>query len=61
MKEEKIFNITADQETDGTRLDRVLSFSLPETSRSHIQKLIEKGMVSLEGETCFSKKHKVKA
>ncbi|HPR23660.1 MAG TPA: RluA family pseudouridine synthase [Bacillota bacterium] len=61
MKEEKIFNITADQETDGTRLDKVLSFSLPETSRNHIQKLIEKGMVSLGGEVCFSKKHKVKA
>jgi 23S rRNA pseudouridine1911/1915/1917 synthase len=61
MKEEKIFNITADQETDGTRLDRVLSFSLPEISRSHIQKLIEKGMVFLEGEVCLSKKYKVKA
>jgi 23S rRNA pseudouridine1911/1915/1917 synthase len=55
-----IISIIIDDETEGARLDKALSFSLPETSRTYLQKLIELGMVSVNGITCFSKKYLVK-
>ena len=50
------FNIT--EETKGTRLDLVLSAGLEDYSRSFIQKLFEKGRISVNGEVCTSKKYK---
>ena len=50
------FNIT--EETSGTRLDLVLSAGLEDYSRSFIQKLFEKGAVSVNGTVCDSKKYK---
>lgn len=50
--------ITVGQEADGTRLDVMLSASLEGHSRSFVQKLIEKGGVSVNGDVCTSKKYK---
>lgn len=55
-----IITIIVDNETEGARLDKALSFSLAETSRTYLQKLIEMGMVSVNGITCYSKKYPVK-
>lgn len=58
MRREEI-NIT--EETQGTRLDLVLSAGLEDYSRSFIQKLFEKGGVSVNGIPCTSKKYKCAA
>ena len=58
MRREEI-NIT--EETQGTRLDLVLSAGLEDYSRSFIQKLFEKGGVSVNGKPCTSKKYKCDA
>ena len=58
MRREEI-NIT--EETAGTRLDLVLSAGLEDYSRSFIQKLFEKGGISVNGRTCTSKKYKCAA
>jgi len=60
MKNPNIITIILDDESDGVRLDKALSFSLPEISRSYIQKLIEMGMVFVNDNTCLSKKYLVK-
>jgi 23S rRNA pseudouridine1911/1915/1917 synthase len=60
MENPNIITIQIDDELEGARLDKALSFSLPETSRTYLQKLIEMGMVSVNGNTCFSKKYAVK-
>jgi len=60
MQNPNIISITIDDETEGARLDKALSFSLPETSRTYLQKLIEMGLVSINDITCFSKKYMVK-
>lgn len=60
MKNPDIISILIDDEIEGARLDKALSFSLPETSRTYLQKLIEMGMVSVNGESCYSKKYPVK-
>ena len=49
------------EETKGTRLDLVLSAGLEDYSRSFIQKLFERGGVSVNGEVCTSKKYKCQA
>ncbi|MBR2765005.1 MAG: RluA family pseudouridine synthase [Blautia sp.] len=46
MEEELIF--LAEQESDGSRIDRFLALSEPEHSRSFYQKLIEDGMVCVD-------------
>jgi len=46
------------EETRGTRLDLVLSAGLEDYSRSFIQKLFEKGAVTVNGQVCTSKKYK---
>ncbi|MDD4200746.1 MAG: RluA family pseudouridine synthase [Eubacteriales bacterium] len=51
-------NITC--ENEGTRLDLVLSAALEDYSRTYIQKLFEKGNISLDGRICTEKKHKCK-
>ncbi len=60
MENPNIITVIIDDEIEGARLDKALSFSLPETSRSYLQKLIEMGMVSVNGTSCFSKKYSVK-
>ena len=55
------YDILIEEAMNGARLDVVLSFSVPEVSRSFIQKLIENGAVLLDGAVCLSKKEKVKA
>lgn len=60
MEKEQKYEIYIDAEQQGTRIDLVLSLSLAETSRSFIQKLFEKGKISVNGEICTSKKYKVK-
>ncbi len=42
-------SIIADLESDGERVDKYLSFIFPRTSRSYIQKAIESGNVSVNG------------
>ncbi|WP_419023497.1 RluA family pseudouridine synthase [Emergencia sp.] len=56
-KEEK-YQIYIEEEQKGTRIDLVLSLSLPDTSRSFIQKLFEKGNILVNGKPCTSKKYK---
>ena len=59
LKEEiHIEEINITEETKGTRLDLVLSAGLEDYSRSFIQKLFEKGSISVNGEICTSKKYK---
>lgn len=58
MNSEK-YTFFIDEESNGTRIDRVLSLLLAESSRSYIQKLIEKENVTVDGQTCTSKKYKV--
>lgn len=59
MKENQ-YDIYIEENLNGTRLDVVLSFSVPEISRSFVQKLIEGGSVTVDGRPCFLKKEKVK-
>lgn len=59
-KEEK-YQFYIEEEQKGTRIDLVLSLSLPDTSRSFIQKLFEKGNILVNGIPCTSKKYKVAA
>ena len=58
-KETYVFQI--EEESKGTRVDRVLSLLLTESSRSYIQKLIEKGNVKIDGTVCAAKNYKVSA
>ena len=48
-------------EMDGTRLDLVLSVALEEFSRSFIQKLFEKGKITVNGSVCTQKIYKASA
>ncbi|HQC35646.1 MAG TPA: RluA family pseudouridine synthase [Bacillota bacterium] len=48
-----------DEEHAGRRIDSVLSLLMEEASRSYIQKLIEEGMVKVDGSPVFSKKLKL--
>lgn len=59
-KEEK-YQFYIEEEQKATRIDLVLSLSLPDTSRSFIQKLFEKGNILVNGKPCTSKKYKVAA
>lgn len=55
MKEHR-YDIYIEEKLNGTRLDVVLSFSVPEVSRSFVQKLIDGGAVSVDGKYVFPKK-----
>lgn len=61
MQNPNILTIIIDDEIEGARLDKALSFSFPETSRTYLQKLIKMGMVLVNETPCFSKKYLVKA
>jgi 23S rRNA pseudouridine1911/1915/1917 synthase len=63
MSEEKTFNLRVDR--IGTRLDKFVSDACPDISRTRIQKLIESGHITVNGETVKSslkleKGHQVK-
>lgn len=51
--------IELEVEEKGERLDRWLSLHLADLSRSHLQKLIERGHVELNGKICLEKKNKL--
>ena len=59
MSSEEKYTFLIDEESRGTRIDRVLSLLLAESSRSYIQKLIEKGKVTVDGKPCTAKNYKV--
>ncbi len=59
MKKENTFEINVTEDMNGTRIDLVLSLALEETSRSYIQKIIEKQRVFVDGKLCENKKYKV--
>ena len=44
-----IFEFIVDEDMKGARLDVVLSLVIEEASRSHLQKLIDIGMVQING------------
>jgi 23S rRNA pseudouridine1911/1915/1917 synthase len=52
--------VFVDVTENNDRLDRYLSQSLPDLSRSRIQQLIEQGKVQLNGQICTSKKVSLK-
>ncbi len=60
-KENDFFEFTIEEDMQGTRLDMVLSLVIEEVSRSHLQKLIDHGEVTINGIVNNSKKYKVKA
>ena len=49
MRKEEKYQFYIEEEQKGTRIDLVLSLSLPDTSRSFIQKLFEKGNILVNG------------
>ena len=53
------YNFVINDEQQSTRIDLVLSLQLQEVSRSFVQKLLEKGAVTVNGKVCDSKKYKV--
>jgi len=55
----QLLKFSVDEALNGERLDVAIAASLEEVSRSYIQKLIETGMVKINGEACFTKKQKV--
>lgn len=59
MNQQEKYTFLIDKETQSTRIDLVLSLLLSETSRSFIQKLIEGGRLTINGQLCTSKKYKV--
>ena len=54
-----ILTVKASAEDSGSRLDAFIGYNTDELSRSYAVKLIEKGRVSVNGETVTSKKHAV--
>ena len=54
-------NITASAEDAGLRLDAFIGCSTDELSRSYAVRLIEKGLVKINGDTVTSKKHQISA
>ncbi|QOX62536.1 RluA family pseudouridine synthase [Anoxybacterium hadale] len=58
-QESSLFQFIIEEDFKGTRLDLVLSLLIEETSRSHLQKLIEQGKVTVNGAVNNLKKYKV--
>lgn len=57
----EIIEFDIDNDTEGTRLDLVLSGAFGTMSRSFIQKLFEKEKIRINGEICREKKYKAKS
>ena len=51
--------VTASSEDAGTRLDAFIGYNTDELSRSYAVKLIERGLVSINGKTAASKKQSI--
>ena len=60
MSAEQNYNFTIEHDDAGIRMDGVLARLIEETSRNSIQRLIEKGGVSVNGQVINTKKHKLK-
>ena len=58
MEDNKL-SIAASSEDAGLRLDAFIGYNTDELSRSYAVKLIEKGLVKINGEAVKSKKHQV--
>lgn len=56
---ENVLTVTASADDAGSRLDAFIGYNTDELSRSYAVKLIERGLVSINGETVRSKKHAV--
>ena len=54
-----ILTVTASAEDAGSRLDAFIGYNTDELSRSYAVRLIEKGLVSVNGKPVTSKKHSV--
>ena len=54
-----ILTVTASAEDAGSRLDAFIGYNTDELSRSYAVRLIEKGLVSVNGKTVTSKKHAI--
>ena len=54
------FEFQMEDRDSGQRMDRILADLLPDCSRSFLQKLIEKGAVTVNGRCLTEKKYKVK-
>lgn len=54
-----ILTVTASPEDAGSRLDAFIGYNTDELSRSYAVRLIEKGLVSVNGKAVTSKKHPV--
>ena len=54
-----VLTVTASAEDAGTRLDAFIGYNTDELSRSYAVRLIEKGLVNINGETVTSKKRAV--
>lgn len=55
-----ILTVTAAAEDSGLRLDAFIGYNTDELSRSYAVRLIEKGLVTVNGETVTSKKHQIR-
>ena len=57
---DQLYDFQVDQDDAGRRVDSLLADLLPDCSRSFLQKLIEKGAVTVNGAEKKEKKYKVK-
>ena len=58
---ENLIKITVEDDMKGSRIDAALAGIVQNLSRSALQKLIEQGGVSVNGQICTEKKRKVEA
>ena len=58
---ENLIKITVEDDMKGSRIDAALAGIVQNLSRSAVQKLIEQGSVSVNGQTCTEKKRKIEA
>ena len=56
---ENLIKITVEDDMKGSRIDAALAGIVQNLSRSALQKLIEQGGVSVNGQICTEKKRKV--
>ncbi|MGN0709955.1 MAG: RluA family pseudouridine synthase [Anaerovoracaceae bacterium] len=54
------FDFKIEKDSAGKRIDRVIVENTEDISRSRIQKLFDEGAVTVNGEVCSSKNHKVR-
>lgn len=60
MDQKEHIEFTIEEDEDGERMDAVLARLVEELSRTGVQRLIEKGNVSVNGETITLKKYKLR-